>query len=182
MEVSEWVNHLRKHLAVASVGNSTLMKQSGKERVVRAQRFLIRSMKLDKLATFDETKFKSFLSAKTRALSKELPRPVDLTPNWGAARKVINIYLRLCAMNKDINDYYELSSIEPYLEVPLDNHIVEKIDEELDTEYLKYFKIITLSATENRKLQNCASQLALEKGLYRYELDVLYWNSKKINA
>ena len=182
MNKSEWIEHIRRHLAVASVGNSTLMSQAGQGRVERAQQFLIQQVQLNSLANIDNAKFNKYLSAKTRSLANQLLRPTDNTPNWGAARKVINIFLRLCSMNKDLNPHFQLSNIEPYLELPLDNQIVSRIDEEAKTNFRKSFKIRELKATENEKIQCVASGIAKKKGLLRYELDVLFWNSGRMNA
>jgi len=182
MEGPMWIEKVRGHLAIASVGNTTLMMQSGKGRVSRSQQFLITKMQLDHISDLDESEFKEYLNKKTNALSKQLLRPDNLQPNWGAARKVINIYLRQCSMNKDLNKYFSLNKVEPFLEVPLDNHVVKKIDEKSKTKYSKTFRIKTLKKTENGKIQTLASNLASNESLHRYELDVLYWNHKKLGA
>lgn len=179
---SIWIEDIRKHLAIASVGNTTLMMQAGEGRVSRAQLFLIKKMQLNDISNLSESEFNKYLNTKTVALSKQLLRPDNQQPNWGAARKVLNIYFRLCSMNKDLNTHFRLNKIEPYLEVPLDNHIVKKIASESKIKYSKTFKIKTLTKSENNKYQDLATILAGDKYLYRYELDILYWNHKKLNA
>ena len=46
---------------------------------------------------------------------------------WGFARKGLNIFLRDCFYNRYIHDHYGLQAIEPFLEVPLDGRVMEKI-------------------------------------------------------
>ena len=180
MNQNEWVEHLRKHYAIASVGGSTLMHQSGKGRNFRTQQYLINNLSFEDIASLDKTGFQTFLDNKTTELSRELPKPDNGRPNWGAARKVLNIFLRQCAMNKDINSFFELNRIEGYLEVPLDNHIVEKIDENADTSFAPNFKIRDLTKKVSDEIQKKASDIATEKEVNRYELDVLFWNHMKL--
>jgi hypothetical protein len=176
-----WLADVRAHLAMASVSNSALMHQSGKGRVIKSQMFLLDEMQLSGLTTMGEREFYRFLDDKTDVLSGQLLREDDGQPNWGAARKIINIFLRLCAMNKDLNPAYGLSSLEPFLEVPLDNHIVSKIVESKGAEFKSPFQIKTLTRELSSAIQLEAKGIAERKGLFRYELDVIYWNSKKIS-
>jgi hypothetical protein len=183
MEVSKWAESLRKHYAVASVGSSTLMHQSGKGRNERAQNYLLNNFPLEGISSQDNKSFLKLLDKKTTELSRELPKPKDKSPNWGASRKVLNIYLRLCAMNKDVNSFYKLKNIESYLEVPLDNHIVKEIDKySKTTNFASSFTIRDLIKKESDTIQNKAILIALSKDIHRYELDVLFWNYKKING
>jgi hypothetical protein len=174
-----WIEKLRKHYCIASVGNSTLMHQSGQGRNNAAQQFLLNEFPLIGLATLDERKFHALLDTRTSLLADRLPTPNSNVPNWGAARKVINIYLRLCAMNKDIHQHCALGSIESYFEVPLDNHIVARIDHYAKTKYKEQFKIKNLTKEVSDEIQETASGLATSFNLKRYELDILFWNHKK---
>jgi len=176
-----WLADVRSHLAMASVSNSALMNQSGKGRVIKSQMFLLEEMPLSGLSTMGEHELYEFLDAKTKTLSGQLLRTDDGQPNWGAARKIINIFLRLCAMNKDLNPAYGLSNVEPFLEVPLDTHIVSKIIKSRGGEFDSPFKIKTLTKGLSSTIQLAAKEIAEQRGLFRYELDVIYWNSKKIS-
>lgn len=182
MGKSEWAELLRKHYAIASVGSSTLMHQSDKGRNKRSQNYLLNNFPLENLYLLDEKDFLCLLDTKTDELSLQLPKPSDGTPNWGAARKVLNIYIRLCSMNKDVYPFYKLHKIESYFEVPLDNHIVEKIDELSGSIFHKNFKIIDLTKPKSDSIQISAAEIAAQKGVYRYELDTLFWNYKKLNS
>ena len=173
-----WTNDVRLHLALASVGNSTLMMQSGVGRVQRATGFLAESLSLSALSGLDEARFLKFLDQKTGELASLLPRPDTQAPNWGAARKVLNIYLRLCAMNKDLNPAFGLSVVEPLLEVPLDGQVVSKIDECTGSKFARDFTIKDLAEDMSADIQAAAKVFAAAKGLHRYELDVVFWNVK----
>lgn len=180
---SEWVKYLRKHLCIASVGSSTVMSQSGKGRVKKPREYLLRNFDLGGICNLDEVAFQKLIDEKTESLSKELLKPDGKTPNWGASRKIINIYLRLCAMNKDINRYYNLSEIEKYLEIPLDSETVKRIKKESKLKTLpKNFTIKGLTKNDSDKFQEAARNIAIEKRLHRYELDILFWNSEKIGG
>lgn len=180
MRRESWLADVRSHLALASVTNSTLMMQSTKGRVGRAQQFLLTEVPLDGLSNLNEADFLKFLNQTTDALSLKLLRIEDSQPNWGAARKVLNIYLRLCTMNKDLHPAFKLSNLEPFLEVPLDNHVIGKIDAAIKTGYASKFAIKNLTLEFNTEIQASALKIADEQGLYRYELDALYWNAKKL--
>ncbi|MDD2763925.1 MAG: hypothetical protein PHE83_08145 [Opitutaceae bacterium] len=170
-----WPEKVRKHLAIASVGGSTLMMQSGKDRGKNARAFLLANVPLTGLSAMDEAAFLTFLDQRTTELARILPRPDDNLPNWGAARKVLNIYLRLCAMNKDTHRTFNLAVAEPFLEVPLDNDVVEGIDQRWGTRFKRTFKIKTLTPQFSAEIQAAAKRLAATESLYRYELDVLFW-------
>lgn len=176
MPRNKWPEDVRVHLAIVSVGNSTLRSQSGKGCNERARNFLRDEMKLSGLSELDEKSFFAFLDQKTVQLAALLPLPDSSGPNWGAARKVISIYFRLCAMNKDVNSEFDLSSIEPFLEVPLDSEVIKGIDKQEGTAHAKTFRIRTLTPFRNTEFQALAKRIAVQKGLHRYELDVLYWN------
>ena len=177
MKRRDWPETVRLHLAAASVGNTTLMMQAGKGRIGRAREYLRSQVLLTGLSQFKGAHFAEFLNANTNALSLELRRPEDNKPNWGAARKVLSIFLRQCAMNKDLNPAFKLATVEPFLEVPLDSQIVGKIDKLAVTGYASNFRIKSLEPALNSEIQKVALGIASSEGLHRYELDVLFWNS-----
>jgi hypothetical protein len=155
------------------------MSQSGKNRVERARSFLLQRVPLDGISALGKERFARFLDEQTRALSKELPKPGNGVPNWGAARKVLNIYLRMCAMNKDFHPAFNLESLEPYLEVPLDRQIVKWLDAKTGAARSKTFRIRDLQPDLSAEIQESAIDVATGEQCHRYELDVLYWNQAR---
>lgn len=178
MTSDEWLEAVRRHLAVSSVGSSTLRMQSGEGCVDRARSFLRRRVPVDGLRDLGADEFAKFLDSKTVALARELPRLQDKKPNWGAARKVLNIFLRSCAMNRDLHHAYRLAHVEPLLEVPLDGQIVAAIDAAGGYCFAANFRIRGLDRRASLEIQDAAMELAKNKGLFRYQLDVLYWNAE----
>lgn len=180
IDQGEWAEKLRKHFCIACIGGSTLRGQSTKGKNDRCRAFLKNTFLLEDLSKLNEKVFLKHIDSKTIELSQELPKPDCKPPNWGAARKAINIYLRLCVMNKDINSFYNLSSIEEYLEVPLDSETVRGIKKESKANLPSKFTIRNLAKTESDKFQEAARKVAKKKKIHRYELDVVLWNSEKL--
>ena len=178
MNTAHWLEAVRMHLAVVSVGASTLRMQSNEGGVGRAREFLKKSVSLEGLADLGSVGFGKLLDGKTVSLAKQLPRRGDQRPNWGAARKVMNIFLRSCAMNRDLFRAYRLSRVEPFLEVPLDRQIVAGIDRDGGQSFSREFTIRDLDRRTSQKIQDAAMDVAKGKGLFRYQLDVLYWNTE----
>src|SRR5882724_67317 len=170
MERAKWLEAIRVHLAMASVGGSTLRSQVKPGGVQAARKFL-KNFPIKNLANLNEKKFSKLLNQKTTALSKNLLRPDNNEPNFGAARKVLNIFLRHCAMNKDLHRKFKLKAVDKFLEVPLDSYVVKGIDKN----FARGFKIKTLTPYCNSVLQEAAMKIARRKKLHRYELDVLFW-------
>ena len=177
MERNSWLEAVRGHLAASSVGSSTLRMQSGAGCVERARTFLRRRVPVDGLRDFSGEEFARFLDAKTAGLARELPRLTDQCPNWGAARKVLSIFLRSCAMNRDLYRAYRLARVEPFLEVPLDRQVVAAIDRAGGHSYAAKFSISGLNRRTCREIQEAAARVAARRGLFRYQLDVLFWNA-----
>lgn len=84
-------------------------------------------------------------------------------------------------MNKDLNPHFRLGNVEPFLKIPLDNQIVKKINDEANTHFRKTFTIRGLERKDSNRIQGVAARIAKIHRLYRYELDVLFWNSTKLD-
>jgi hypothetical protein len=173
----EWLESVREHFAKASVGSSTLRSQVNAGGVEAARNFLKKKILLTNLENISEKDFSQFLNTKTKSLSKILTRPDNNQPNFGAARKVINIFLRLCAMNKDLHRDFKLVKVERFLEVPLDSYVVKGIDANYGSSFARGFTIKNLKPKANTEIQNAAKEIAFKMNLHRYELDVLFWGN-----
>lgn len=173
MEEQEWINYL----ANMSVGPSTLRRQVAKGGVAKARLFLMNEIDLQQVGNLlTESTFQGYLDKKTKQLANILRRPDNNAPNWGAARKVINIYLIQCSLNRHLYKLFNLRNIEDFMEVPLDsfsfNYIKNKSDN-LDVD--SPFRIINLTPENNKKIQAAAEKLAQDKSIKRYELDIISW-------
>jgi len=175
MNRSEWIEFVSGHLAMSSVGSSTLRSQVNAGGAEAARNFLKNGISLTNLENINERDFSKFLNKKTQALSKYLLRPDNGQPNFGAARKVINIFLRHCAMNKDLHREFKLDTVEQFFEVPLDSYVVAGIDANNGSNFSRGFTIRNLTPKLNSDIQSAAMEIARRRKLHRYELDVLFW-------
>ena len=130
-----------RSIAVCSVSGSTLRKIVSKGDVQKIREFLLNlGMKRLLRCTKNKKLFKKKLDYLTKELSKELTvndsvinKPKNL---WGAARKVLNIYFRLCNQDIVVHNFCGFDNVESVLEVPLDNYSMNLIK----TEYEIIFK------------------------------------------
>ena len=65
----------------------------------------------------------------------------------------------------------------PLREVPLDGQIVTAIDAAGGHRFWANFSISGLDRRARREIQVAAMRVAEERGLVRYQLDVLFWNA-----
>lgn len=180
METKEWCEHLRVHYAKTCIIPSTLREQAEKGGGEDARKYIEENIFLDNLSKNHATPetFTEFLDHHTNELKRVFVQPKSSNspgqPNFGAARKVINIFLRLCCMNKDLNHHYGLSKIEDLLEVPLDNHVVTGIEKNLSGKKAKKFTIRDLTPQDSEEYQRKAKAVAEKEGVKRYELDIIF--------
>ena len=183
METKKWCEHLRVHYAKSCIIPSTLRGQVEKGGSDEARVYIEENVFLDDLAKNHATPetFTNFLDRHTNELKEILVQPKRSKspgqPNFGAARKVINIFLRLCCMNKDLNHVYKLHKIEGLLEIPLDKHVVTGIENSLSGKKAKNFTIRDLTPQDYAEYQIKAKTVAENKGLKRYELDIIFFKN-----
>jgi len=130
-------------------------------------------MPLLRLKVNDQAGFQSVLDQSTEELQNALPFDGQ---HWGSARKFLNIFLRSVVYNKYLCEYYGISHIEPWLEVPLDSHVAKGLGEEAGGENLPKFRtVISLKKEDNKNYQDFALIVAEKEGTQRVHLDLLYW-------
>src|SRR3974390_66210 len=116
MRKSKLINLIRHHDAIAVITPSAsrgMVRKGGTEKV---RKFLDRLH----IASFNKPAgFARSLDRATRRLAKRLPKR-----RWGAARKFLNLYLRRITYNFHLRRAYNLSRIEPLLELPMDKYAV----------------------------------------------------------
>jgi hypothetical protein len=99
--------------------------------------------------------------------------------NWGTARKVINLFLRVVLYNTYLRRYYSFQIIDKFLEVPIDSFVAKKIKENSDNcDLAKWKGIKHLKYNESMQFQKAAMNIAKQKGIARTHLDLEYWRSK----
>lgn len=168
--------HSRRQARVAmlAIGPATLRNQGAPDMVATAQRYLAQldltqfsAETIDSQATFQKV-----LEVQTRKLAKAFPDGGH--GNWGAARKALNIFLRDAVESRSLCDVYHLAHIEPWLEVPLDSHVAEKLCS-------GWPGIKHLTSAVSDEYQALASIMAEMLDCSRVDLDLYMWRTEQVN-
>lgn len=159
-----------RSIAVCSVSGSTLRKIVSKGDVQKIREFLLNlGMKRLLRCTKNQKLFKKKLDYLTKELSKKLTvndsvinKPKNL---WGAARKVLNIYFRLCNQDIVVHNFCGFNNVESVLEVPLDNYSMNLIKTEYEIIFKKgawgqkRVRVIDVDAKVNDYFQEAARKI-----------------------
>lgn len=171
-----WIKFLHKREAKLSIGASTA--RGLKKGTVEAARTFLANLNPTRFLKASQEDFIQELDAATLELVDALPEGARC---WGFARKFINIFLRGCAYNKYLCNYYRLESIEAWLEVPLDALVAKGLSTECSKsgEWKGLAKswsgVFRLSYRDNVIYQRCAHFVAHENGINRIDLDAKFW-------
>jgi hypothetical protein len=99
------------------------------------------------------------------------------THNWGAPRKILNIFLREAVHQTDLCHYYDLSRLRSWLEVPLDSSVAHHL--EINPVHPQWRGVKWLDAALNAQYQTQASLRAARLGLLRVHLDYLWYRARR---
>lgn len=167
---------LQERIAWLAVGRSTLRKQ-GAAGMVSAARQFVRELDLRKLALRKESAFLELRDEQTEQLVRRFP--VRARRNWGAARKVLNIFLRDVVYSHLLRAAHGLSTIEPWLEMPLDSYSFKGLAEDIEvTESWPGVKHLKKPLSD--RLQESAREVAHRLGTLRVHLDVRYFQRRNL--
>lgn len=164
---------LKNHLAETSVGPSVLRKQ-GPEGMIKVARDYLKRLDLEKFAKCSKEDFQKELNRATKKLRNAFP---GNHKNWGAARKVINIFLRNAVYNRNIYRYYRLRKIKHFLEVPLDSYVGKWLME-YNEGLPAWYKLKELKSEDSNKFQDFAKNLARKNKISRVDLDIIFWRKE----
>lgn len=167
---------LRKRIASAAIGASTIRGMGPKGTAKCARTFLAR-LNLNRFRVDSKREFGEVLDSATKSFLAALPRKAK---HWGLARKLLNIFLRDAAYNRYLSRHFGLWRIERWMEVPLDSHVGKQLraTPEGRRRHLPRWKtVIGLSYEESAELQKVATTIARRKGVTRVDLDVYYWRN-----
>ena len=169
---AELITQLRRREASTTVGPSTARGMGPKGTIPVAREYLA-SLDLTKFRGASEKEFRAVLNRATIRLQNDLPFGAK---HWGAARKFLNIFLRNVLYNRYLCKCYELSHLEPWLELPLDSHVAKGLrDEEGGSSLPRWKTVIGLDRETNKRFQDFAKLVAKRKNTCRVHLDVIYW-------
>lgn len=176
MEKIEFLRFMQRYQANIAIGGSTLRNQGG-EGVVEAARSFLATLDLSKLKTIQPAAYPDILNEWTCALKEQLP---DGAKNWGTARKAINVFMVQVFLNKYLAEEYDMEKLKDVLETPLDSDAAEGLQTSNPEARLpKWNSIKWLKEEDCKKYQECASQLAQQKGLSRVCLDIILWRPQE---
>lgn len=169
---------LIKQAASSAVGSSTLRGQGVKDIVQNARKSLMKIEigKYSRVPT--ENHFLRLLDEDTKKIMKSFPS--GARKNWGAARKVINIFLRNLTYNKYTSKACKLDYIEKWLEVPLDSYVAKGLcNTQIGIEHKlpRWHGIKRLNEGNSKKYQVVASRIAEKKRINKVDLDICYWRN-----
>jgi len=174
---------LQARIAFFAIGRSTLRNQ-GSRGMVKAARHFLRSIDLSHFAVRIPAEFDSALDRHTLRLMTKFPGKGRT--NWGAARKSMNIFLRDVVYSHHLREHFQLSAIEPWLELPLDSY--SYLGLAADAKRLGLISEIDISRAwpgvkglkgdVNALLQGLAKAIAMRLGTLRIHLDIRYWQQR----
>ena len=160
------IRALRQGVAVSAVRDSAVHGRGAVAAV--ASRFCAAL----ELAQFAERRGGSFLSrldASTESLRQALPSGAR---SWGAARNVIDMFLREAFYNRYICAQFRLERAEEWLELPLDANLARRLRSAFPGCRLPPWRSLTsLTPAVNSNYQGVAAEIADNKGIARVHLE-----------
>lgn len=176
MQKQEFLELMQRYEANISIGGPTLRNQGAKG-VAEAAREFLSALNLSELKNIKPADYPSILEKWTSDLKTKLP---DGAKNWGTARKAINVFMVQVFLNKYLAEEYGIGKFQNVLETPLDSYAVDGLNRLNPTAQLPgWDSIKRLTDEPSEEYQECASQVAQQKGLTRACLDIILWRPKK---
>jgi hypothetical protein len=162
----------QRRIAQLAVGPSTLRGQ-GPGGMVSVARAFLADFDLRSLTRGGERGFRRQLDRATLALRNRFPCGGR---HWGAARKVINIFLRDALYDSCLSQRFALDHVEPWLELPLDRHVAVSLRAEPEARILRPWRTIkALDPATSECFQQTARLVASRRGVAPVHLDLWYW-------
>jgi hypothetical protein len=155
--------------ASISIGQSTVRRQPAG--TMKAAQGYLREVELLSFVTQSKAGFLRHLDAATIELRERLP-----SKSWGHARKFLNIFLRGALYNRFLCKHFGMRTLEPMLEVPLDNVVKKALRRHEGGRSLPTWQAISsLNEHVSAKYQAFALLVAREKSCARVHLDLWYF-------
>jgi len=145
--------------------------------ITNARRFL-KNVDLQEFKVRNEKLFRERLDAATGTLAAHFPK--GARENWGAARKVLNIFLRDVLYNRYLCSHFGFDDIEHWLEVPLDGHVAKGLQTRNRGKRLSRWPGIKwLKREVSEEYQQAAIRIAKEEKIAPVHLDLVFWRRVK---
>jgi hypothetical protein len=168
MTKNERIRLMLKRTAELAVGASTLRgRPSG---TIKKARNFLKRLKPQQFVVRDEERFRAQLDYCTKELGKRL------NGDWGAARKVLNIFLRDIFYHHYLRGFYNFNCIENWLETPLDRIAAKRILEYPEGKNLpRWNGINKLKSAPSKEYQDAVRKIAAKKRIAAVHLDLILW-------
>ena len=153
-------------IARSIIGSSTMRNQGVSRHEAAVYVKVIDLAKLKHITTQEQ--YDEWLNNLTEEMMAKLK-----TKNFGICRKVLNIFLIRVVENKYLSRDMQ---IDGFLEVPVDNLVAKRLKK---YERFKWSTIKGLTPDTHSRIQSIALRVAKEKGVKRYELDLLIWGVER---
>jgi hypothetical protein len=176
---TDFIHFLKLRMARGAVTASAA--QSMGKGTCGAARTYLAAMPLKDFVRSRRPGFETALNDHTDGLAEALPGR-----QWGSARKFLNIYLRNRLYNRYAQEILDLTSIESWLEVPLDSHVGDGLNlyEQLARSHgVKAWKsVVGLTSESSAAFQALAQAVADHhySGIARVHLDVILQNGDHV--
>ena len=153
------------------------LRNQGTGGMVDAAREFLQKVDLGSIPAKKQADFADWLDRKTESLRRSLPRDGR---HWGAARKVMNLFLRHACYNVYVRERYQLQRTESWLEVPLDGIVGKKLREAAGHGKLpRWPGLKNLDKDVSERYQEFAAEYASAKATARVHLDPLLWGGDR---
>ena len=174
MNQAEQIQLMLNRTAELAAGSSTLRGQGPPGTIFKAREFL-KDVSPQQFKLQSAVDFRKQLDVVTQSLSAHF-----LKQNWGAARKVLNIFLRDVLYNRYLCDHFNFESVENWLEVPLDGDVAENLLAASEGKSLPSWpRIKRLTVEVSDQYQSVARKIAEKENIATVHLDLIFWRRKK---
>ena len=167
------VQQMQSYVAETCVGASAIRNQGGSG-LVQAAREYFKTVGLASIPT-KESRLSPWLEAHTNALLRKFPAGAR---KFGTARKALNLFLRSAAYNCCLNRAFELDSVLPVLEVPLDSYAAKHLLKHDAAIAKKWVGLKFVTRVAHGKYQSAALDLAKRWQVNRVDLDVFFYREE----
>jgi hypothetical protein len=175
----EKIHWLLKRTAELAANSSTLRGRP--PGTIKATRKFLKRIKPKRFVVQSEKMFQARLNATTKRLLTHFPKKAK--NDWGAARKVLNIFLRDVLYGRDLCNHFKFEKIEKWLEVPLDGDVAKGLLKAAKKRRLSQLdqwpKIRGLTSEISCQYQKAAKEIAAQEKIAAVDLDLIFWRNQK---
>ena len=166
---------LQKRIGSLAVGASTA-RGMGPPGTIQAARAFLAALDLRRFRVQSRNRFETLLNTVTEELRSSLPPKAQ---HWGSARQYLNIFLRDCLYDQYLSERYNLSHLEPWLEVPLDKQVAKGLRKLVPSVGAPRWKtVIGLAPDCSALFQDAAARAAKRDSVCRVHLDLRFYRNE----